>query len=40
LAELAIEHAGFEVTEVRDDRLPKANEIVRPLIIGRALTPA
>ena len=34
-----IERAGFEVVDVRDDRLPKAAPIVRPLIIGRALAP-
>ncbi len=35
----SIERAGFDVVEVRHDRLPKANSIVQPLIIGRALAP-
>ncbi len=34
-----IERAGFEIVDVRDDRLPKAASIVRPIVIGRALAP-
>jgi len=36
----AIELSGFDVAEVRDDRLRKARPIVSPLIVGRALAPA
>ncbi len=35
----SIERAGFDLVDVRHDRLPKANSIVRPVILGRALAP-
>ena len=35
----SIEQAGFDVADLRHEQLPKAQAIVRPLIVGRALAP-
>lgn len=35
----AIEQSGFEVAEVRRDRLPKSRPLISPIVVGRALAP-